>query len=855
MQQPASHALNELVAAALAALEDGGAPALAAFLAAHEADRAAIEARITTLQDLGLAPQVPTSVVAPRQLGPYSVVRRLGEGGFGEVFLARQDQPIQRQVAIKLLRPSADSLHLLHRFAAERELLARFDHPFIAKVLDAGVAPDGRPWLAVEYVEGVPLTEFGARLDLEAGLRLFVKVCDGVQHAHQRGVIHRDLKPSNVLVTEVDGEPWPKIIDFGVARLVDADGSDGRTRAGTVLGTPEYMSPEQASGARDIDTRADVYALGAMLFELVAGDLPHGRARWRAASFSEQLDLIRTGAAEKPSARAADPRLARRLRGDLDQVVAMALAKERDRRYRTVAELADDVERHLRGEPVLAAPPSLRYLAGKFVRRHRLAIVAAAAVAAALLAALGLALGAAAKARAELGRFLGLADVVALRELRAEAEALWPAWPERVADYERWLAQADALRAGAERRGALRAELAARRRTGPELLPAERLLDEMLARLEDDLRAFESPVEDMRRRLAFAREVEQRTLRDTAQAWAEASAAVAASPRYGGLALRPRLGLVPLGADPDSGLQEFAVLQTGEPPARDDAGRLVLDEQSAMVLVLLPGSAFWMGAQDEDPGRANYQPTLSAGDGAALPAGAPALTAAARLAWPGDVQQVELAPFFIGKHEMTRAQWRRAFDTDPSVYPIGESTPDGALTGRHPVENLAFDEARTAMQRLGLALPTEAQWEYACRAGTSTRWHTGDAPASLQDHANIAGAESVLLAQQGMKTTAAVRDRHLFPAPVGTYRPNAFGLHDVHGNLAEWCADPLLPFSFPVRGGDGLRGDPALQAQTRCLRGGTYGDVAERCASSHRGSGLVGARNALAGVRAAAPLR
>lgn len=808
------------------------------------------------LTGLGLA-----EPATPERIGAYRLLSSLGEGGFGIVHLAEQVEPIRRQVALKLIRPGMDTAAVLRRFEAERELLARFDHPCIAKILDAGATPDGRPYLVTEYVPGQPITAFcGARaLDLRARLRLFVRVCDGVHHAHQRGVIHRDLKPSNILVQDLEGEPWPKVIDFGIARALAADlATRETTRAGTLLGTPEYMSPEQAEGDLDVDLRTDVYALGVVLFELLVGELPHPRARWRSAGISELIALIRAAEAPRPSTRVQDPGTARRLRGDLDWIVLKALAKERERRYANVAALAEDVQGYLDDRPVTAGPPGLGYQVRKFVRRHRWPVGAAAVALLALLAGLVLsttawnrAHHAEVLARARLDEFLGLADVVSLRDLRARSATLWPATPERVPEYERWLAQAKELLDGAARRDALRATVAARVAgpgpgAGDAGADAERFLLESLAGLEKEIAALAGAnglVADVERRARWARSVRELTLERPAAAWQAACAAIAASPRYAGLRIAPVRGLVPLGADPHSGLHEFVVLQTGAAPERDAKGELRIGAEHGVVLVLIPGGLARIGAQQRDPGAPNYERTITPGQ--------------------GEVHEVELRPFWIGKHEMSRAQWRRVFGTDPSHYPVGTQVGPVQITELHPVEALSWLDAAQAMHRLGLDLPTEAQWEHACRAGSGTAWSSGPDVASLQGHANLAGREAATLEQQGIPISRELQDAWFVTAPIGTFRPNAFGLHDLHGNLWEWCRD-LSQGSAVPRSGDGLRGEPdpallrldpagqgPLQDVNCVQRGGSYADAAVRARSSHRGAAPISVRNVLTGVRPA----
>jgi serine/threonine protein kinase len=326
----------------------------------------------------------PFTDAPDRTLGPYRVLRMIGEGGFGVVYLCAQDAPVRRDVAVKLLRPGAGDRHTLARFEAERHVLATLQHPAIAQVFDAGALPDGRPYFVMEYVRGLPITEFcdRAALSIDARLRLFETVCTGVHHAHVQGVLHRDLKPANVLAYEQDGRPWPKIIDFGIAKALLATGvaAATRTEAGHVVGTPGYMSPEQAAGSGTVlDARADVFSLGVLLYELLTGERPYDR--WPGSTDFEPLrPSVRVRgatASEVASRRALAPRrLEARLRGDLDWIVLKALARERERRYASASELADDLERHRAGRPVLAGPPALRYRLRKFVRRHRSGVIA-----------------------------------------------------------------------------------------------------------------------------------------------------------------------------------------------------------------------------------------------------------------------------------------------------------------------------------------------------------------------------------------------------------------------------------------------------------------------------------------------
>jgi serine/threonine protein kinase len=333
-------------------------------------------------------------------IGPYKLLRRLGEGGMGQVWLAEQTEPVHRHVALKLIRVGRYDDDILQRFRSERQSLAMMDHPSIAKVFDAGATPDGQPYFVMEYVPGVAITRYcdDTRLTIRQRLELFSRVCEGIQHAHQKAIIHRDLKPANVMVTEVDGKPMPRIIDFGLAKAIGPQVSDETmmTRAGDWVGTPGYMSPEQADGNLDIDTRTDVYSLGVILYVLLTGELPFDMTQWKKQPFYEAMRQLHEIDPLKPSTkirkqdgdtlakvaqrRHDEPRmLVREVSGDLDCIVLKALEKDRDRRYATPLELAADVDRYLRNAPVSAHPASIAYRTRKYVRRNRLGVSFAAA--------------------------------------------------------------------------------------------------------------------------------------------------------------------------------------------------------------------------------------------------------------------------------------------------------------------------------------------------------------------------------------------------------------------------------------------------------------------------------------------
>ena len=344
----------------------------------------------------------PVAGYAPGQrIDNYVLEKELGRGGMGEVWLAKQTTPIRRLVALKLIKAGMDTREVIARFGAERQALALMDHEAVARVHDAGATAEGRPYFVMEHVDGLPITRFcdEQRLDLRRRLELFIRVCEGVQHAHQKAVLHRDLKPSNILVAVQDNRYLPKIIDFGVAKASGPRLTDQTfmTEHGLLIGTPEYMSPEQAGlTGQDVDTRTDVYSLGAVLYELLVGVRPLNADSLRTAGPEEIRRYIREEDPSRPSTRveslgdsAGDSAgrrrtvpegLRRQLRGELDWITMKALEKERDRRYESAAALADDVRRYLEHEPVVAGPPGRVYRMRKFVRRHRLAVTAVASL-------------------------------------------------------------------------------------------------------------------------------------------------------------------------------------------------------------------------------------------------------------------------------------------------------------------------------------------------------------------------------------------------------------------------------------------------------------------------------------------
>jgi len=362
-------------------------------------DQPRIEARIAVADELGVpATVLPFTERPGSQIGPFKLLEQIGEGGMGVVYMAEQQRPVRRKVALKIIKPGMDTKQVIARFEAERQALAMMDHPNIAHVLDAGSTDSQRPYFVMELVRGIPITEYcdKNKLDTRARLKLFVSVCQAVQHAHTKGIIHRDLKPSNVLVTLHDGVPVPKIIDFGVAKATNQQLTERTlfTSFAQMVGTPLYMSPEQAEmSGLDVDTRSDIYSLGVLLYELLTGTTPFDRNRIHTAAYDEVRRIIREEEPDKPSTRistmgeasdtvsarrATDPKkLKQLLRRELDWVVMKALEKDRTRRYETASALVAEVTRYLNGEPVEACPPSTVYRMRKYIQRNRTAVAVA----------------------------------------------------------------------------------------------------------------------------------------------------------------------------------------------------------------------------------------------------------------------------------------------------------------------------------------------------------------------------------------------------------------------------------------------------------------------------------------------
>ena len=745
---------------------------------------------VASWSEVEFVPRPALPATLPERVGSYEVLELIGWGAMGVVYRARQESP-SRDVALKVLRRNCVDDFARRRFEREARALGLLQHPGIARIYEAGFDEKdiGRqPFLALELIEGDSIGEYARRagLDWRGRVELFLQVCDAVDYAHGRGVLHRDLKPENILV---DSHGATRVLDFSVARLA-ADRGDFKTLTGHLLGTLAYMSPEQARGA-ELDERSDQFSLGVVLYELLVGRLPFGERTL------EDLASIDSAVAEP--LRSIVPELP----ADLETVVHKAMEADPARRYESVGALGHDLRRLLRGRPILARRPTAMYRIRKLVGRHRAVAAGFATAVVALAAGLVVALHGWKEARAaedglrrERAAVLRLSDRDRLDELRSEARELWPIAPEPM---DAWLARAEDLRSSVpEHRRALEAfrqaalsqvdsaDESSERRGRMWTLELQRAL---VADLEDFFREGDDPglfgrIQERRRESS---EVARRTLEEPADRWGRALAGIGdpRHPLYGRLVIEPQVGLVPLGPDPRSGLWEFALHgRAGEVPDRDPAsGELGFDERSSIVLVLVPGGKSWIGAQAGDPEGVHYDPKAFDHE--------------------GPPREVDLAPFFLSKYEMTQAQWFRIEGTRPSYWSTGDSIGEYRFNDLHPVEHVDHEQARRVLAKLGCGLPTEAQWEAAARAGTTTPWWTGEDPTSLCgavyfDSRGICEWEDPAVPFRGLRVPA--------HAPVGSFPPNPFGFHDILGNVMEWCLDDykVAYYELGLRDGDGL---------------------------------------------------
>ncbi|MFO0982377.1 MAG: bifunctional serine/threonine-protein kinase/formylglycine-generating enzyme family protein [Planctomycetota bacterium] len=791
----------------------------------------------------------------------YVVQNEIARGGMGTILRVWDDE-FRRNLAMKVVHAQAPgkgaasgaqaNLGKLVRFLEEAQITGQLDHPGVVPVHELGLDQEGRLYFTMRLVKGRTLKEI---FDLvHAGqegwtrtraLHVMQRVCETMAYAHSKNVIHRDLKPANIMVGRF-GETY--VMDWGLARVVgyddhhdlrlrdvalasqtaihterddlrDTADSPLMTMDGDIVGTPSYMAPEQAAGrVHEVGPRADVYSVGAMLYHLLTGQLPYWPPGTRMSPHTV-LGLVVQGPPKPIHALDAEVPV------ELVAICERAMAREPADRYADMGEMAEDLRAFLEHRVVRAYETGAFAELRKWVVRNK--SVALATAAAILLALMGMG-GIAYVRSVKEAEVLRLSDSHLVRELVRDAEKLWPEWPAKVEDMKAWLARAAALESRLPRhrqtlaRWRERGELDAARAVESVALASERKpawrfatneeqwRHDTLAELVTSLEQLADPdprvglIADVKARLSEAESVEMRTLAgDRATAWDDVCAALEKDARYDNLRLEAQVGFVPLGQDPESQLFEFAMPRTGAIPERNSDGHLAMHEDSALVFVLIPGGSFLMGAQSKHPDEPNYDPL--ARDNIDPIEESP-------------VTSVPLAPFFISKYEMTQGQWQHVTGSNPSTFRDRKALTKPYLL--HPVEGVSWNEAARVLDHLGLVLPTEAQWECAARAGTSTPWWTGRNKSDLPTAAN-------LFDQSGSKSDpSSVQietwdDHYQVHAPVGSFRPNAFGLHDVIGNVFEWCRDAFASYTIPPDPGDGER-HPTNDEGLRSARGGAF---------------------------------
>jgi formylglycine-generating enzyme required for sulfatase activity len=796
-----------------------------------------------------------------RPIERYDVGDEIARGAQG-IVRRTFDRNLGRFLAMKVLhgaRRGAPGARIFRRFLDEARITAQLDHPSVVAVHDLGFDGEGRAFFTMKLVRGLSLLDAfeerrkgSSTWTLPRLSQALLRVAEAMSFAHDRGVIHRDLKPSNVMLGDY-GEVY--VMDWGLARTLGEAGPDPAseersvtdprppgapllTLEGDVVGTPQYMPPEQAAGDLEaVGKPADVYALGAMLYHLLAGRAPYAQA-----GADEPRAIVQRVLAGPP---APLPAASSKVPAELAAICMKAMARQGSERYASMGDLAKDLRAWLEGRVVRAYESGALAELKKWVGRNRAlsgaSVAALAAVVGGLwwsarLEASGRREAEAAKERADanLADLRRLSEVMLLSELEARAGALWPAVPERVPDLRAWLGEARDLASHLAAHERMLGEL--RAGTAPATGLERAWWEGTLADLVERLRTFSGrTIPDVEGRLAFAETIERRSLGDHRAAWDAAVAAIgdpARCPAYGGLTLQPLLGLVPLGRDPRSGLFEFWHVQSGAQPARGPDGGLLLAEDTGIVLVLLPGGRFLMGAQRDDPSAPNFDPGAQVDESPLI--------------------EVELEPFLLSKYELTQGQWLRATGANPSRYRAGGAAVSRVHTLLHPVESVTWSECDATLKHLALILPSEAQWEYAARAGTVTPWWTGSTHASLDGAENLADASAAKsgVSWDSLAEAPELDDGFVLHGPVGSLAPNPFGLYDVLGNVYEWCRDTYEHYYLGrLPDGTAPPGEPVL-----VVRGGCFEVAPQNARSSFRGLGSLEFSAPLIGVRPAMAL-
>jgi serine/threonine protein kinase/formylglycine-generating enzyme required for sulfatase activity len=862
---PIDDPVEQAIAAALELPEQKWTAAIESACEEHPEYADRIRRRMKVLQRSGLLLEPREGELLegiPERLGDFRLIRELGGGGMGVIYLAEQVSK-GREVALKLVRP--DQLYFpgsRKRFQRELNTIARLKHPGIVPVFAVGES-QGIAYLAMEYIHGVTLADVLAELEhetpdrlggrdlfeaiyqktrddaadlplpeayqgswVEACLRVFLQIAEALEHAHQRGVVHRDVKPGNIMLT-ASGQA--QLVDFGLSR---SEGASRLTRTGVALGSLPYMAPEQVRGDREVDHRCDVYSLGVTLYELLTLKAPY---RSRDAQRLRQ-QILR---GSPPSLRS----ISRTIPADVQSVCLKAMDRDPGNRYATADELAADLEKALHLRPVAARRGSTVMRTLRMMRRHP---VVAAVIALLLVQVFVTQVLILLNFRGQRDEALDALDEARIaqeqtQELRAQAEQtldetrkmLEVAWlhslpleaqeiaigEDNIPIIDHWLERAKELLDREER---LHSDL-----TEMETLlegaedPGERQeLRSQVGRLRTTLQQLER-VRELYERMTedreFATTVRYKTVDSPAaqRAWEDAIEDIFLMDIYDGLELVPQPGLLPLDKDPETGLWEFLHLQSGTAPERnqdwDSPNPWEITAETGIVMVLVPGGTFHMGAEvptrNRPQGWPNVDPYADVRE--------------------GPVQTLQLDPFFISKFELTQPQWKRLALTHKNPSSIHMSEMGFAPL---PVETITWPEARRVLHRAGMELPTEAQWEYACRAGTTSVFFAGAQPDSVMGYTNFGDrplSESLQRRGKGEDGFAAT-------APVGSYQANPWGIHDILGNVAEMTREGEGSYQTNrARQGDGLRREPGEDGWL-IIRGGSYFSELTRMRSSSR---------------------
>lgn len=785
-------------------------------------------------------------------LGDFRIIRELGRGGSGVVYMAEQIS-LNRNVALKVLSHHLRlSVEAVIKFGREAEALGRQSHSGIVSIYGVGECK-GTHYFAQELVEnGSTLYDklyvLSEKESLPKGYfrdvaELISAVADALQHAHDTGVIHRDVKPSNILLTK---EGQPKITDFGLAKIDDAL---TLSRTGDFAGTPYYMSPEQAMSRRiEIDKRTDVYSLGVTLYELMTLKRPFD------GDTSHEI-LKKIIFADPIEPHIVNPHAPR----DLSLICLKAMEKNPKHRYQSMMEFYEDLQRYLYGEVILAKPTGLKTRIWKKLKRYPVLSATTTVTFIALLGILGFVLlwsvprikeekNRAQKAVQECEErnkeLVEITDIFKLNYLISYAEEIWPAYPENIPRLQWWIGQASELlnRLDIHRntKKALIGEVSIHEKDLLEYIEKNRIENifwdsneeksiwrlkgvvGLISDLENMLDENTGILKDVTDRLKFAQNIKKASIDDYEEEWSQAIKSISdpfQCPLYNGLTIKPQIGFVPVGRDVRTGLWEFVNLQTGEIPERKPDGYLDIKETTGLVFVLIPGGHFNMGAENQsennfesksniDPWAKNYE---------------------------GPIHSVFIKSFLLSKYEMTQGQWLSFSGENPSIYKPDNNYDSNKEKGLlHPVENISWKQSYQVLSRLKLRLPSESEWEYAARATTETVWHTGDNEKTLIGYANL--YDSYYMNSSGPEREGCedwLNDNYIVHAPVGSYKANHFGLHDVVGNVYEWCYDTFLE-SYEKAPVDGSALIDENECTCRIIRGGSWRDAAEESRSATR---------------------